>query len=262
MKVDWTKTVEGVPLKIVRDMMRDLQRGHPTREQIAATTREHIVKAGRRPSRDWAHRTYPVRSSFDADEILTEHVPEGRLQIVIGDRVWSPAKIRRAGKAMTDALIAEGLLQPRQPRQGEVCEPCYEVSDAGIGLANATTLKRIDRARAERCVAELLARADAINADAEAFYRVKAIWVYGSYVKGAAELGDIDLMVDLRHDGSAAYHALADDMHGRLAVSERLYRRAKQRLRGGNGHLHLIWHKSKHVTGPVKQIYPRGPSHR
>jgi hypothetical protein len=157
----------------VRDMMRDLRRGHPTREQIAATTREHIVKAGRRPSRDWAHRTYPVRSSFDADEILTEHVPEGRLQIVIGDRVWSPAKIRRAGKAMTDALIAEGLLQPRQPRQGEVCEPCYEVSDAGIGLANATTLERIDRARAERCVAELLARADAINADAEAPHTAK-----------------------------------------------------------------------------------------
>jgi hypothetical protein len=43
MKVDWTKTVEGVPLKIVRDMMRDLRRGHPTRQRIADTTCEHIV---------------------------------------------------------------------------------------------------------------------------------------------------------------------------------------------------------------------------
>jgi predicted nucleotidyltransferase len=251
MKVDWTKTVEGVPLKVVRDMMRDLRRGYPTRDQIAATTCEHIVKAGRRWSSD---QVMPVRSSDDVDFILTELVPKGRLQIVIGNRVWSPAKIRRTGQAMTDALLAEGLLRPRQ---SEAREACYEVTDAGIGLACASVTKRIDRAQAERYVAELLARADAINADADAFCRVKAIWAYGSYVKGAAELGDIDLMVDLTHDGSAAYHALADDQYERLEASDLLERRAKRRLRGGNRHLHLIWHKSEEVTGPVEQIYPQ-----
>jgi predicted nucleotidyltransferase len=114
-----------------------------------------------------------------------------------------------------------------------------------------------DQAHRPSDVAELLARADAINADADAFYRVKAIWAYGSYVKGAAELGDIDLMVDLTHDGSAAYHALADDQYERLGASDLLERRAKRRLRGGNRHLHLIWHKSEEVTGPVEQIYPQ-----
>ena len=161
MKADWTKTVEGVPLKIVRNMMRDLRRGHPTRERIAATTCEHIVKAGRRWSSD---QVMPVRSSDDVDFILTELVPKGRLQIVIGDRVWSPAKIRRTGQAMTDALLAGGLLRPRQ---SEAREACYEVTDAGIGLACASVIKRIDRAQAERYVAKLLARADAINADAD-----------------------------------------------------------------------------------------------
>jgi hypothetical protein len=155
MKVDWTKTVEGVPLKVVRDMMRDLRRGYPTRERIAATTCEHIVKAGRRWSSD---QVMPVRSSDDVDFILTELVPKGRLQIVIGNRVWSPAKIRRTGQAMTDALLAEGLLRPRQ---SEARKACYEVTDAGIGLACAGVTKRIDRAQAERYVAELLARAEA-----------------------------------------------------------------------------------------------------
>jgi hypothetical protein len=79
MKVDWTKTVEGVPLKVVRDMMRDLRRGYPTRERIAATTCEHIVKAGRRWSSD---QVMPVRSSDDVDFILTELVPKGRLPAI------------------------------------------------------------------------------------------------------------------------------------------------------------------------------------
>jgi hypothetical protein len=128
MKVDWTKTVEGVPLKIVRDMMRDLRRGHPTRQRIADTTCEHIVP---RWSSD---RVWPVHSSVDVDFILTELVPKGRLQIVIGDRAWSPAKIRRTGAGMTDALLGEGLLRPGQ---SEAREPYYEVTDAGIGLAGA-----------------------------------------------------------------------------------------------------------------------------
>jgi hypothetical protein len=83
----------------------------------------------------------------DVDFILTELVPKGRLQIVIGDRAWSPAKIRRTGAGMTDALLGEGLLRPGQ---SEAREPYYEVTDVGIGLACSSVTKRIDRAPAER----------------------------------------------------------------------------------------------------------------
>lgn len=248
---------------IVRDLLRDLRRDYPTRERIEAATCRHIVRAGRRWSS--AHLKIhghgrAVRSSFDVKVILDTYVRRGDVQIVIGGAVWSPAKVRHTGNAMTDALLAERLLQPGPPL--EIDEPCFEVSETGRSLTVARAgLKRIDRATAERMVAELLDRADAMNADPDEFYRVIEIWAYGSYVKGAADLGadlgDVDLIAALRHGGPEAYRARCGEGFEGLAMNARLERRAERRLRGGNRHLSLIWTKPSNMPALAKRLYPR-----
>lgn len=252
MKVDWSKTIEGLPIKIVRDMMRNIRYGRWTSEEIADETRRQIVKAGRH----WlnGHNPWRVNDSHDADFILS--LPKDVVQIVIGNLVWSPARIKRIGKAMTHALLAEGFIRRRRLKHNGDYDEYYEATNAGIRLSAANVARRIDRAEAERHVIDLLARTDALNADAKAYYRVKAIWVYGSYAKGANNLGDIDLMIDLVRPSGDVYRALADDQNERLDIIERLGRRARQRLRNRNRHLHIIFSKDK-VTGPVVKIYPR-----
>jgi predicted nucleotidyltransferase len=244
MKVDWTKTIEGVPMKIVQALMRDLRRWSHTRNEIAEATCLALIKVGRVslfPDRDMPRLTW-------GSDFILGCVSRGSLRVVIADKVWSPTKIRRVARAMTDALLAEGLLRPCQKEADH-----YEASYAGIGLAVARNLKRIDRAQAESFVTELLARTDAINSDANSAYRVAAIWVYGSYVKGGPDLGDVDLLISLRRNREI--EIIGDDDAHRRAEQQ-----VKKRLKI-NRYLHINFNyfdpDDFGEMKPVEQIYPR-----
>jgi hypothetical protein len=91
-----------------------------------------------------------------------------------GDLIRTREEIaERAGSDITDALVAEGLLEPFSPSANDGPElrcyaeggPYFRITRAGIGVTAARLLKRIDRARADLYGSELIARADAINAD-------------------------------------------------------------------------------------------------
>jgi hypothetical protein len=100
----------------------------------------------------------------------------------------------RVGIDIADELIREGLLAVKKGRDGK---PWYEFTDAAARLVNAKMIKRISRAKANLYVAELLQRADDINANPDLLYRVKRITAFGSYITDAADLGDIDIAVEL-----------------------------------------------------------------
>jgi hypothetical protein len=101
-------------------------------------------------------------------------------------------------------LVREGLLAVCKDRQDR--GPRYELTDAAVRLANAKMIKRITRAKA----AELLQRADDINANPDLLYRVKRITAFGSYITDAIDLGDIDIAVELENKVPAGQRSEAN----------------------------------------------------
>ena len=143
MKVDKNRTIGGVPLIKVRDLLRYMRAG-----------------------------------SLGSGRIMSRRR--------IADRV---------GFDIADELVREGLLAVSE--KGRDDKPWYEFTDAAVRLVNAKMIKRINRAKADLYVAELLQRADDINANPDLLYRVKRITAFGSYITDTADLGDIDIAVEL-----------------------------------------------------------------
>jgi hypothetical protein len=67
-----------------------------------------------------------------------------------------------------------------------------------MSLCAAAATKRFNRARAERAIPKLLEVVDRINSDPVFVNDVCWIAVYGSYLTGQPELGDIDIGYELR----------------------------------------------------------------
>lgn len=102
----------------------------------------------------------------------------------------------RTGADIVDALVARGWLKPKYSRNGT---QYYSSTVAGDAVGNAHFVKPLPRARADRLAAEMLRRADAINADADLIYRIKTIRAFGSYITDSPDVGDIDLEVELEY---------------------------------------------------------------
>lgn len=182
----------------------------------------------------------------------------------LGLNQWKRAYITdKIGRDITDDLIAAGLAEA-------VTDGYYELTAAGIRMANVSLLKRISRARADQLVAELLDRADALNARDDLLYRITKIDVFGSYLTDEPDLGDIDLVVDRKFKdekrvrGSLTVATLAyaeasgkslNSYLGQLTYAER---ELKQLLRNRSPYLSFVDRESAEaIAATLKQIYPR-----
>jgi hypothetical protein len=213
MKIDRTKTIGGVPLIKVRDLLRYMGAGTTSGERTM--TREAIA--------------------------------------------------RRVGLDIADELVGEGLLQVCEKNSEDGSR--YEITDAAPRLANVKMLKRINRWKADLYVAELLQRADDINANPELLYLVKRITAFGSYITDAADLGDIDIAVELECKLPSGQRVEANKARakasGRLNLSliDELFfgeKEVKRLLRGRNRYISVTTYNSLETLGTVtKDIYPR-----
>ena len=90
------------------------------------------------------------------------------------------------GVDITAEFLAKGLI--------EAYEGKFQVSPLGTRLAAKRLIPRIPRAKAEKIVADMLARARNINESPELLCRISKITVFGSFVTDAEDdLGDIDI---------------------------------------------------------------------
>jgi predicted nucleotidyltransferase len=101
------------------------------------------------------------------------------------------AKAKQIEKALTDAGFIED--DPNEPKLGK----WYVVSALGRQLANAKFVRRITRPEAETLVAGLLNRVKLVNERDELTHQVTEVRVFGSYLSDKADLGDVDLAVQL-----------------------------------------------------------------
>jgi hypothetical protein len=106
--------------------------------------------------------------------------------------------MRKRTQVFIDALVERGWLKPVPPPRGETKQfaPFYEVTDEGSRVGHTVWSKRLPRAKAEQMVKEMIERADEINANPELLAWVNRIRAFGSYITDAADLGDIDLVID------------------------------------------------------------------
>jgi predicted nucleotidyltransferase len=99
-------------------------------------------------------------------------------------------------EAVWEKLLADGMVAVAPDyvcTDGEY----FTVKTPGFAFANARIGKPITRERAEKLLEEVIQRAEAINA-VGGWVRVERIRVFGSYVRGAKELGDLDLIADIK----------------------------------------------------------------
>ena len=171
----------------------------------------------------------------------------------------------RVGFDIACELVRDGLLAVCKDRQDR--EPWYEGTDAAVRLANALMIKRITRGKADHYVAELLQRADDINANPDLLYRVKRITAFGSYITDAAELGDIDIAVELENKVPAGQRSEANRARAVASGRENLSwndqltfgeREVERLLKGRNPYVSLILYSDfQRLDTPAKVVYPR-----
>jgi hypothetical protein len=95
----------------------------------------------------------------------------------------------------TDDLIAAGLIQEDGTQRDGV--PRFEVTAAGVRLASTNLVPRITRAKADAVMEGFMQRVAEVNASSEVISRVAEVYIFGSYITDAPEVGDIDLSVKL-----------------------------------------------------------------
>jgi len=171
----------------------------------------------------------------------------------------------RVGFDIADELVREGLLAvSEKERDGK---RCYGLTGASVRLANAKMIKRIDRAKADLYVAELLQRADDINANPDLLYRVKRITAFGGYITDAADLGDIDIAVELECKVPPEQRVKANQARAKAPGRKSLSffekdtfgeREVDLLLKGRNPYISLTYYDSlQRLNTQTKVIYPR-----
>lgn len=96
-----------------------------------------------------------------------------------------------------------------------------ETTPPGTRLGLASDRAPINRQKAEQIVTEVLRRTEQVNDGDMFLYEIWEIVVYGSYVTGADELNDIDLIVKTRIKGKFEKN-YADVLRTRLAMAKAL----------------------------------------
>jgi predicted nucleotidyltransferase len=126
----------------------------------------------------------------------------------MGTAHWSDREIADffhidAGQARTliDEIVARGFLEQSDGRR-DAGDRFYGCGPEGMRLASARLLKPITRAKADAIIAAFLQRVQRINERPELLERVREVRVFGSYLDGRDDLGDIDIAVRTERKGS------------------------------------------------------------
>lgn len=178
---------------------------------------------------------------------------------------WFKITDRKAA-ALLRELKSRGWIEPGVDFRGDPVLGAFKVSSAGLRLCATAAKARIPRGKADKIMKKFMERVREVNSRDELTHVVKQVRLFGSYLEGAEEVGDIDLIVDLawRHpERDVIKDALARaDASGRhfksffeqLEYSELEVRRL---LRARNPYLSFHSENDLKLTGATaKVIFP------
>jgi hypothetical protein len=127
---------------------------------------------------------------------------------------------------LSEILVEQKILERKPPPSWEKhpsCEARYTLGEYGTRFTLARMLKRIDRAKVDKIIGDLLKRVTQINADLELCYFVNEIRLFGSAMDSDAEsFGDVDIAYDLgRRKRPPEYDDWHDWSHQRWKLAGR-----------------------------------------
>lgn len=101
------------------------------------------------------------------------------------------------GDDITTALMRHKIIKRKRDDEDNEYPELFAITEHGNRMAAVKFTPRINRAKADAIIAELLVRVREINADPDLLCYVNQLVLFGSYARGEDDLGDIDILYDL-----------------------------------------------------------------
>ena len=112
-------------------------------------------------------------------------------------------ELRRKAAPVIAGLVEEGFIEPdeeqthKEKNRGDnlAGKEWYKLTERGHELCNATAATPVQRKNADEALQGLVERIGTVNKDDRFLYRITAVVLYGSYVRGAERPADVDLAI-------------------------------------------------------------------
>lgn len=114
--------------------------------------------------------------------------------------------LRREATPLIAGLVEEGFIEPDEEQTQKeknksanlTGEKWYKLTKRGHELCNATAAKPVHRKNADEALKGLMERVCTVNNVNDRFlYRITAVVLYGSYVRGAERPADVDVAIEV-----------------------------------------------------------------
>jgi predicted nucleotidyltransferase len=191
MKIDRGKLIAGQKLKVVREILRDLRHCDSfgtgavlehLQKQCCLDYIDELVEQGQLPK--------DLRSYFRRDW-------EGSLKqetIYGGIRVRKMPNQLPKANALIDQLLKDGIIERKEDYKDK---PHYAPTMKGNALSMTRFVPRLNRAKADKLLADFLKRVKDVNANETFLNWITEVRVFGSYLTDTDDLGDLDLAIKL-----------------------------------------------------------------
>lgn len=100
----------------------------------------------------------------------------------------------RQGAIVYEECLDRGMIQPHGLDESRTQRAHRGVTAAGISVISSAS-SRMPKAKAEKCLSDLLDRIDVMNASQDAMRLIDEIWIFGSMIRDVETVGDIDIAV-------------------------------------------------------------------
>ena len=192
MKTDRNSTIAGQPLKTVRAMLRELGRGdHFTVDSVEAFLHKQLwsdhvddlAKQGK-VSPDM-HLLYKKNGEW------TNSSPNVHPLIGV-NRISDQAT---AARALVEQLLKDGTIEVNARFSDCRGHVAYQPTSKGNAMRLARSTPRLNRAKADKLLADFLRSVEEVNARPDLLHWVTEVRVFGSYLNDIDNLGEIDLAI-------------------------------------------------------------------
>ena len=172
--------IGGLPLKLVRDCLRQAHDGYISIEDIL----EHLQQ-------NWWHEFIEDLLSLGVIKRNNRNYARNNFHLsrekqLYGVQVPAMPDFSRPAQTFFDHLLAEGYIEFKG-NEG------HRTTIKGQALKMTKLVSRMNRAKADALLKGVLERVAAINADPDMQHWVTEVRVFGSYLTDTDELGDLDI---------------------------------------------------------------------
>jgi hypothetical protein len=192
LKTDRTSTIAGQPLKTVRAMLRELGRSDYftgtsveafLHKQLWSDHVDDLAKQGKvspdmqllyKKSGEWTNSSPNVHPLIGINRISDQAT---------------------AARALVEQLLKDGMIELNARFSDCRGHVAYQPTSKGNAMRSARLVPRLNRAKADKLLADFLRSVEEVNAHPDLLHWVTEVRVFGSYLTNSDDLGNIDIAI-------------------------------------------------------------------